>query len=70
MARKFRQRTVRLAIVLVLGVVGMTPSGNAPESAAGSPGSACREDPASQQDQAAKPLKGSPELWKFRFIDR
>jgi hypothetical protein len=69
MAWKSGQRTAWLAIVLSLGLVGTAPSESARESTVPPASTGWRDVPC-QQDHAAKPLKDSPELWKFRLIDR
>ncbi len=69
MAWKSRQRTawLTLTIVFSLGLIGTEPSESAWESTV-PPTSTDWRDVPSQQNHAVKPLKGSPELWKFRFI--
>jgi hypothetical protein len=69
MAWKSGQRTVWLTITIVLslGLIGTAPSESARESIV-PPASTGWRDVPSQQNHAAKPLKGSPELWKFRLI--
>jgi len=63
-----RQPTARLTtIVLTLGLIATAPSGSAPESTV-PPASNGWQDVPCQQDHAAKPLNGSPELWKFRRL--
>ena len=69
MAWKSRQRTAWLTITIVfsLGLIGTEPSECARESTV-PPTSTDWRDVPSQQNHAVKPLKGSPELWKFRLI--
>ncbi|MET4589775.1 hypothetical protein ABIA70_001372 [Arthrobacter sp. 754] len=69
MARKSRQRTAWLTITIIfsLGLMGTASSGSARESAV-PPTSTCWRNHPGQQNAAVIPLKGSPELWKFRFI--
>ena len=69
MAWKSRQRTAWLTITIVfsLGLMGTEPSESAPESTVPPTLTDWRDVP-SQQNHAAKPLKGSPELWKFRRL--
>jgi hypothetical protein len=70
-AWKSRQRTawltITITIVFSLGLMGTEPSGSARESTV-LPTSTDWRDVPSQQNHAAIPLKGSPELWKFRLI--
>jgi hypothetical protein len=68
-AWKSRQRTAWLTITIVfsLGLMGTEPSESARESTV-PPTSTDWRDAPSQQNHAAIPLKGSPELWKFRLI--
>jgi hypothetical protein len=68
-AWKSRQRTAWLTITIVfsLGLIGTEPSDDARESTV-PPTSTDWRDVPSQQNHALKPLKGSPELWKFRLI--
>jgi hypothetical protein len=47
--------------------MGTEPSGSAREGTVPPTSTDWRDIP-SQQNQAAIPLKGSPELWKFRLI--
>ena len=69
MAWKSRQRAAWLSITIVfsLGLMGTEPSESARDST-GPPRSTDWRDVPSQQNHAPIPLKGSPELWKFRFI--
>ena len=69
MARKSRQRKawLTIAIVLSLGLIGTEPSESARDSTGPPPSTDWRDVP-SQQNHAPIPVKGSPELWKFRFI--
>ncbi|MBT2523834.1 hypothetical protein [Arthrobacter sp. ISL-28] len=71
MARKPGQRTawliVTVTIVIGLGLIGTEPSDSARQSRVPQTATDSRDIP-SQQNHAAEPLKGSPELWKFRFI--
>jgi hypothetical protein len=69
MAWKCRQRTAWLTITIVfsLGLIGTASSGTARESTVPTT-STDRRDVPSQQNHASMPLKGSPELWKFRLI--
>lgn len=69
MVLKSRQRTawLTITIVLSLGLMGTVPSGSARDSTV-PPTSTDRPDVPSQEDHAPIPLKGSPELWKFRLI--
>ena len=69
MAWKSRQRTAWLTITIVcsLGLIGTEPSESARESTV-PPTSTDWRDVPSQQNHAPIPLKGSPELWKFRLI--
>ena len=69
MARKSRQRTLWLIITIIfsLGLMGTASSVSARESTAPPPSMDWRDAPG-QQNAAVIPLKGSPELWKFRFI--
>ena len=69
MAWKSRQRSACLTItvVLSLGLIATVPSESAQESTV-PPAPTGRQDVPSQQNHAAKPLKGSPELWKFRRL--
>ncbi|MET3141732.1 UNVERIFIED_ORG: hypothetical protein ABIB13_001434 [Arthrobacter sp. UYEF2] len=69
MAWKSGQRTAWLTISIVfsLGLIGTASSGTARESTV-PPTSTDRRDVPSQQNHAPIPLKGSPELWKFRHI--
>ena len=69
MARKSRQRTAWLTITIVfsLGLMGTEPSESARESTVPPTATDWRDLP-SQQNHAVQPLKGSPELWKFRLI--
>jgi hypothetical protein len=69
MAWKSRQGTAWLTvtIVLSLGLIGTEPSGSARESTP-TPASTGWQEVPSQQNHAAIPLEGSPELWKFRRL--
>jgi hypothetical protein len=69
MAWKSRQRTVWLTvtIILSLGLIGTEPSGSARDSTVPTTSTDWQEVP-SQQNHAAIPLEGSPELWKFRRL--
>ena len=69
MARKSRQRTAWLTITIIfsLGLMGTASSGSARESTVPPTSTGCRDVPG-QENPAAIPMKGSPELWKFRFI--
>jgi hypothetical protein len=67
MAWKSGQRTVWLTITIVLSLIGTAPSESARESIV-PPASTGWRDVPSQQNHAPIPLKGSPELWKFRLI--
>ncbi|HJV99918.1 MAG TPA: hypothetical protein VJ617_12590 [Arthrobacter sp.] len=69
MAWKSGQRTAWLTITIVfsVGLMGTGPSESERESAVPPTSTDWRDAPA-QRNHAAKPLKGSPELWKFRFI--
>ncbi|MGX1162124.1 hypothetical protein FBY31_3822 [Arthrobacter sp. SLBN-100] len=63
-----RQPAARLTtIVLSLGLIATAPYGSASESTV-PPASNGWQDVSSQQDHPATPLKGSPELWKFRRL--
>lgn len=71
MAWKSRQRTawLTITIVLSLGLMGTASSGTARESTIHPPSTSTDwRDDQGQQNAGAIPLKGSPELWKFRFI--
>lgn len=74
MAWKSRQRAawLTISIVLSLGLIGFglvkaAPSDSARESTV-LPASTAWRDVPSQQNHTAKPLEGSPELWKFRRL--
>ncbi|MDQ0635103.1 hypothetical protein QFZ40_003012 [Arthrobacter pascens] len=67
MAWKSRQRTAWVTISLSLGLMGTVPSESARESTVPPTSTDWREVP-SQQNYAARPLQGSPELWKFRRL--
>lgn len=69
MAWNSKQRTAWLTITIVfsLGLIGTAPSDSARESTVPPASTGCQDVPG-QQNHAAKPLKGSPELWKFRRL--
>ena len=69
MDRNHGQRTAWLIITMVisLGLIGGEPSRSERESTAPQTSTDSHDVP-SQQNLAPEPLKGSPELWKFRFI--
>ena len=67
MTSKSGQRKVWLAIVVSLGLIWTGAAGGAEESTL-PPASTVGQDLSAQLNQEAKPLKGSPELWKFRRL--
>lgn len=74
MAWKSRQRTAWLTTTIVFslclmgfGLMKAAPSDSALESAVPPASTGCQDEP-SQQNREAKPLEGSPELWKFRRL--
>jgi hypothetical protein len=69
MAWNSRERTAWLTITtaLSLGLIGTGPFDRAPESPV-PPASTGWQGIPCQQDHAATPLEGSPELWKFRRL--
>lgn len=67
MAWNSTPRTAWLTITISLGSIGTAPSGSAQESTV-PPTSLGGQTVQCQQDHEARPLKGSPELWKFRLI--
>lgn len=70
MDRKAGQRTAWLTVTVIsLGLIGAEPSGSEREGTAPQTSTGTR-DVTSPQNPAPLPLKGSPELWKFRFVDR
>lgn len=67
MAWNSTKRTAWLTIILSLGFIGTAPSDSAPDSTVPPASTGCQHVQC-QQDDAATPIKGSPELWKFRRL--